>query len=290
MGSTGPASGNGKVAIVTGAASGMGADLSRDLLSKGWKVGCLDLNEQAGQKLANEHGDRAIFVKCNVGDYDDQARAFATVFEQWGRLDALLANAGIVDRSSIYILMHRGSKEIPPAPDVATTTVDYLGVVYGTQLAIHFMRQNPTPGGTIVATASIAAVHPHSSYPEYCGAKAAVLQFCRTVAPVIKVKENISINVVLPGIVHTSIIPQAMVDAVSPECLTPAATIVRAYNEFLSDTSRTGQVVECSVDKILLLEEPPLLNGRVTKRACTVWDPLFKNMHGEDSGIPDAIQ
>lgn len=72
--------------------------------------------------------------------------------------------------------------------------------------------------------------------------------------------------------------------------LTPAATIVRAYNEFLSDTSRTGQVVECSVDKILLLEEPPLLNGRVTKRACTVWDPLFKNMHGEDSGIPDAIQ
>lgn len=152
----------------------MGTALARDLLSQGWKVGCLDVNEPVAKKLFSEYGDQALVVKANVGDYDDQAKAFAAVFEKWGRIDALLANAGIVDRSSVYILNHRNSKEIPPAPDVATTTVDYLGVVYGTQLAIHFMRQNPTPGGQIVATASIAAVHPHSTYPEYCGAKAAV--------------------------------------------------------------------------------------------------------------------
>ena len=54
------------------------------------------------------------------------------------------------------------------------TDVDYKAIVYGVQLAIHFMRKNPTPGGQIVATASIAAIHPHPSYPEYCGAKAAV--------------------------------------------------------------------------------------------------------------------
>jgi NADP-dependent 3-hydroxy acid dehydrogenase YdfG len=54
------------------------------------------------------------------------------------------------------------------------TDVDYKGVVYGTQLAIHFMRKNRTPGGKIVVTASVAGVVPHESYPEYDGAKAAV--------------------------------------------------------------------------------------------------------------------
>lgn len=49
-----------------------------------------------------------------------------------------------------------------------------LGVVYGTQLAIHFMRKNKTPGGRIVATGSVAAIYPHETYPEYDGAKAAV--------------------------------------------------------------------------------------------------------------------
>jgi NAD(P)-dependent dehydrogenase (short-subunit alcohol dehydrogenase family) len=46
--------------------------------------------------------------------------------------------------------------------------------VYGTQLAIHFMRKNEIPGGRIVATSSVASIYPHESYPEYCGAKAAV--------------------------------------------------------------------------------------------------------------------
>lgn len=71
--------------------------------------------------------------------------------------------------------------------------------------------------------------------------------------------------------------------------MTPKSTIVRAYNEFLNDKSRFGQAVECSVDKILLLEEPPLGNGRFTKRSCTVWDPLFKQMHGENSDLEQAI-
>ncbi len=85
------------------------------------------------------------------------------------------------------------------------------------------MRKNKTPGGAIVATASIAAVHPHPSYPEYNGAKAAVSHFHQTQSPkdllifsfddqvlnfvrgsgeVLKIKENIRLNAVLPGIVR----------------------------------------------------------------------------------------
>jgi NAD(P)-dependent dehydrogenase (short-subunit alcohol dehydrogenase family) len=64
--------------------------------------------------------------------------------------------------------------------------VDYKGVVYGTQLAIHFMRKNKIPGGKVVVTASVAGIDPHESYPEYDGAKAAVLNFVRAVHRVLK--------------------------------------------------------------------------------------------------------
>jgi short-subunit dehydrogenase len=50
-----------------------------------------------------------------------------------------------------------------------------IGVVYGTQLAIHFMRKNTVPGGKIVTTVSAAALYPHETYPEYDGAKSAVI-------------------------------------------------------------------------------------------------------------------
>jgi len=51
----------------------------------------------------------------------------------------------------------------------------------------------------------------------------------------------------------------------------------------------TGQVVECSADKHFFLPRPALANGRLTKRAFTVWEPLFEQLHHEKSGLPDAI-
>lgn len=71
--------------------------------------------------------------------------------------------------------------------------------------------------------------------------------------------------------------------------LTPASNIVNAYNMFLNAPDRFGEVVECSADKQFLIPDPPLMNGRVTKRACTVWEPLFAQMHGEKSGLEGAL-
>ena len=269
--------------------SGIGEGLACKLIEEGWTVAVVDMNVTAGQKLATELGSEAKFFQCNVADYDDQARMFTSVWETWGQIDALCANAGIVDQSSLYILDRRHSETIPPAPSTLCTDVDYKGVLYGIQLAIHFMRKNKIPGGQIVATASVAALYPHSSYPEYCGAKAGVLTLVRCMAPVLKVKENITINTVMPGIVPTKIIPPAMIDAVSEECLTPVATIVAAYLRLLNDHSLTGQAIECSAEKLLFSHQPEYLNGRISKRATTVWDPLFKMMHSELSGLADAI-
>ncbi|KAF2664358.1 hypothetical protein BT63DRAFT_429854 [Microthyrium microscopicum] len=182
------------------------------------------------------------------------------------------------------------SLRIPPAPDLSCTDVDYKGLVYGTQLAIHFMRRNPTPGGNIICTVSVASIYPHESYPEYDGAKAAVLNWIFATGRILKAKENISISGVLPGIVATNIIPPEMVAAVSPECLTPVSTIVGGYQKALDDPSLAGQAIEASsVDTYVQVKKPEYLNGRYSQRATTVWEPLFKSYHGEKSGLPDAI-
>ncbi|KAK4504829.1 hypothetical protein PRZ48_002791 [Zasmidium cellare] len=278
-----------KVAIVTGASSGMGAALSTTLVSAGWHVAMADITPNATLLTALQ--PHATFHRTDVSSYASQAKTFLAVHDTHGRIDALCANAGVVDRSSLYLLGSRGAKveDIPAEPDLSCTDIDYKGVVYGTQLAVHFMRFNPTPGGAIVATASIAAVHPHPSYPEYNGAKAAVLNFMRGVKDVLWMKEGIRMNCVLPGIVETAIIPKEMVEAVSPECITPIKTVTDAYIRLLEDPSIYGEAIECSAKSHFFFPEPEMSNGRITRRAVTVWEPLFKMLHGEDSELPDAI-
>lgn len=72
--------------------------------------------------------------------------------------------------------------------------------------------------------------------------------------------------------------------------LTPVETVLKGYQTFLQDTTgMTGQTLECSVNKLIYYQLPEHGNGYVTKRAVTVWEPLFRMMHGEDSQLPDAI-
>ncbi|MCJ1299960.1 hypothetical protein MMC08_002754 [Hypocenomyce scalaris] len=284
---------SGKVAILTGAASGIGEGVARDLVSKGWTVVCLDVQKAAGEALVAELNSagtgKAHFIQCNITDYDQQARAYQEVWDKYGRLDALLANAGITDRSSVYILNHRGREEIPPKPDTTVIDVLYTAVVYGVQLAIHFMRMNPTPGGQIVITASLVGVHPHPCYPIYCGAKAATIHFAKTVEPILRLKENIAINCVLPGTVPTKISPQDMLDAFPADCLTPVSTVVAAYNHFLDNRNVSGEAIECSANKLLPHPRPAYANGRITQRSLTTWEPLFEAMHHGKSGLPDSL-
>jgi NAD(P)-dependent dehydrogenase (short-subunit alcohol dehydrogenase family) len=116
-----------------------------------------------------------------------------------------------------------------------------------------------------------------------------VLNWVRGTANILKIKDNIRINCVMPGIVATNIIPPEMVAAVKPEFLTPVKTITDAYVKLLDDRTLYGQAIEGSVDKHLFFPDPPMMNGAATKRAITVWDPLYEMIHGELSGLPDAI-
>jgi NAD(P)-dependent dehydrogenase (short-subunit alcohol dehydrogenase family) len=87
----------------------MGEALATHYVSRGCLAACLDLQRGPGEALAASVGPSAQFWEANVAEYDSQAKVFQAVFDKWGRIDALLANAGIVDRSSIYIFNHRNS-------------------------------------------------------------------------------------------------------------------------------------------------------------------------------------
>jgi NAD(P)-dependent dehydrogenase (short-subunit alcohol dehydrogenase family) len=196
--------------------------------------------KEAGEELVKSLGDNALFFQTNLEDYQSQVAMYKGVYKAWGRIDALCANAGIVDKSSVYILNWRNkdADEVPPEPDMSCTDINYKGVVYGTVLATHLMRHNkPNPGGKIVITGSIGGLFPHRGFPEYCGTKGAVITFTRTMAPMLKQKDNIVINCILPGVVNTPIIPPEMVAAVSPEWYVSTAPFVRHRTVATTDIS-----------------------------------------------------
>lgn len=85
------------VAIVTGAASGIGLEVSKMLLSKGYLVAMADWNETRGAEQVQELGPRTMFLKCNVADWNSHAAVFEATKKLWGRVDVYAANAGIAD-------------------------------------------------------------------------------------------------------------------------------------------------------------------------------------------------
>jgi NADP-dependent 3-hydroxy acid dehydrogenase YdfG len=107
-----------KVAIVTGAAAslsftpsekGTSADLRKVWYGRSSIYSFREAELASSMCRSASLGPNAAFWEVNVADYDSQARMFNAVFKKWGRIDALLANAGIVDKSSIYILNYRNS-------------------------------------------------------------------------------------------------------------------------------------------------------------------------------------
>ncbi|KAF7558098.1 hypothetical protein G7Z17_g22 [Cylindrodendrum hubeiense] len=250
-----------KVAIVTGSSSGIGLDVARHLHARGYKVVLTARRDDLGQaeaKALDPTGATAIFVKCDVSSYASQKALFQATWDNWGRLDVLVANAGCVDRDSKHNLTRKNAPitDLPPEPNTTATDINYKGTIYGIALATHFMRHNTTPGGKIIITGSMIGVHPCPTFPEYCGSKAAVHQYARAVAPML-IQDNITINVVMPGAVDTSAMPD-FATAFLPEHLTIKSVLISAYDLYLDDESaeRTGELVEVAHDKHFFYEVP----------------------------------
>ena len=185
---------DGKVALISGGARGMGAAEARLFAREGAKVVIGDVLDDLGAQVEveiNEHGGDATFLHLDVTNSGDWQRAVETAQTKYGRLDILVNNAGIVRRFSIEETTEETWDEI--------MAVNAKGVFLGTKQAIPAMRQ--AGGGSIVNISSISglvAIGP----PAYIATKGAVRLFTKSTA-IQYAKENIRCNSIHPGSVDT---------------------------------------------------------------------------------------
>ena len=192
---------DGKVALVTGGASGMGAADCKLFVEEGAKVVIADLNEELGGALANELGDNAIFVKLNVADEQDWKDAIAATNEAFGRLDILVNNAGILQMTGVE------DTTLEQFQKIMAVNVD--GVFLGMKYAIPEIRKQG--GGAIINMSSTAGLEGQVSATGYVASKWAVRGMTKTVAADVA-DENIRINSVHPGAIATPMTADSLVE------------------------------------------------------------------------------
>lgn len=186
---------DGKVAIVTGAASGIGAATLRRLAAEGAAVVCADINDAGGEAVVAEvaaRGGRAAFHHCDVGALAEVEATVAFAVARFGGLDIMHNNA----------MWSGGGWVAELDPDIWQRSLQIMltGVFYGCRAAIPAMLKRG--GGAIVNTASIEAFGGEMMASPYSTAKAGVVNFTRNVA-IEYARKGIRANAICPGVVQT---------------------------------------------------------------------------------------
>ena len=196
-----------RVAVVTGAAQGIGEAIARRFVSEGARVAILDIQDEAGRQLAKELGDRAFFAHCDVGTAVEWQVALDAVLGAFGRLDVLVNNAGILQMETI--------ERITEEDYLRVVRVHELGTFLGIQAAIAPMRAGG--GGAIVNMSTIHALKGCAAafMTPYGASKAAVIALTESAALELA-RYRIRVSCVTPGWVSA---PMAQDTPLPPEMI-----------------------------------------------------------------------
>jgi len=192
-----------RVAIVTGAAQGIGAACAERLAQDGAAVALWDVDDARGQALAAElsaQGRRAIYRHCNVADKGEVDAALAATLEAFGRVDALVNNAGIFKAADFL--------EITEADWDAVIDVNLKGAFLVGQAVARAMIAEKAPG-TIVNMSSVNGIMAIPSIASYNASKGGVNQLTRVMALALA-DHGIRVNAVAPGTIATELAQRAV--------------------------------------------------------------------------------
>lgn len=223
---------DGKVAVITGAASGIGAATARLFLEEGARVVLADIQKERGEQMAEELGPNAAFHHTNVASETDIAGAVDLAVSKFGRLDCMFNNAGFGGESSAI-----ADTDFEGCQD----TVDVLlnGVIMGMKHATRVMR--PQGSGSIVSTASVAGIGVGYGGHIYSACKAAIIHLTRSVANEVG-EDGIRVNCVAPGAIPTAIFGRGMgMDQAGAESIIPMLEMGMAKAQPIQ---RSGQALD----------------------------------------------
>ncbi len=198
---------SGKVALVTGGNSGIGLGIAEALAAAGADVAIWGTNEdknEAARARLEESGRRALALRCDVGDPEQVAAAFAETVRTLGRVDACFANAGISGGRQKPFLEH----EVPDWERVLR--VNLTGAFTTLQAAARHMVERGG-GGSLVGTASIAAIEGAARNQHYAASKGGLVSMIRALA-VELARHGIRANAILPGWIETEMTARSVAD------------------------------------------------------------------------------
>lgn len=193
----------GKTALVTGGASGLGEAIVRRFVDEGATVLITDIDGASGAAVAKALGNRAAFCLHNVSNEDDWRQAM----EAAGPIDILVNNAGITTHGSI--------EEVTLEQFRHEFEVDVVGVFLGCKYGVENMKDR---GGSIINMSSLCGVRAQGDLVAYNAAKAAVTHMTKSVAAhCAKKGYGIRCNSIHPGVIHTPIIDKVLAQVPNPD-------------------------------------------------------------------------
>jgi NAD(P)-dependent dehydrogenase (short-subunit alcohol dehydrogenase family) len=236
-----------KVALVTGAGSGIGRASAIRLAAEGAFVAVIDLNEDGGRasvETIEAAGGRAAFFRSDISKLDDAKAMIDFAESTFGGLDILHNNAGIITPAPGY-------PDNDPAQWMRMVDINLTGVILGTQFAVPAMRKRG--GGAIVNTASMAGIgYGYPPNPVYAATKGGVVLFTASLAPW-KDLVNIRVNCICPGIVDTAMlrgqqeqtpeVSKAISERLAGIQIIPPEEIADVVVEFIRDDSLAGRAM-----------------------------------------------
>lgn len=194
-----------QVAVITGAASGLGLVIAHKLLNEGARIGLLDLNEQALNDEFVGNAEREELIGVDVTDEQLVARAVARVAERFGKIDILINCAGITGATNIK------SHEVDTANLQKVFNINFMASFYTAKAVLPYMLENNY--GRILHVASIAGKEGNAGMLAYSASKAAVIGMTK-----VQGKEyaetGITVNALAPAVIRTPLVdamPEAQV-------------------------------------------------------------------------------
>ena len=168
-------SANKKYAAVTGANRGIGRVTAITLAKSGWTVALLGRDAAGVQSVAKEIGEEALAIQCDVSDRASVANAFATIKSQFGRLDLLFNNAGVVPPAALLEDVNKDDWQ-------RILDINVGGTFFCTQEAFSLMKDQNPQGGRIINNGSLSAHMPRPNSAPYTASKHAITGLTRATA------------------------------------------------------------------------------------------------------------